>query len=64
MRILIIEDEVKIAGYLKKGLTENGFIADFSHTGKDGFFFASNSDYDLILLDVILPEVGDLVLLS
>lgn len=56
MRILIIEDEKKTAAYLKKGLTENGFIADVAVNGKDGLDAALMHDYDLIILDVMLPE--------
>ena len=38
MRILIIEDEKKTAGFLKKGLTENGFVVDVAHTAEDGLY--------------------------
>ena len=55
MRILIIEDEPKTAAYLKKGLTESGFAADIATNGDDGLHAALNFDYDLIILDVMLP---------
>lgn len=55
MRILIVEDERKTADYLKKGLSENGFVADAVHTGDDGLHLALNDYYDLIVLDVMLP---------
>ena len=55
MRILIVEDEVKIASYLHKGLVENGFIVDMAHDGTDGLHLALTGDYDLAVLDVMLP---------
>jgi len=57
MRILIIEDENKTAAYLSKGLTENGFIVDVTHDGEEGLFLATNQQYDLIILDVMLPKI-------
>lgn len=56
MRALIIEDEIKTAQYLKKGLSENGFIVDVSHSGVDGLHFALTGDYAFIILDVMLPD--------
>jgi len=56
MRILIIEDEKKTAGFLKKGLTENGFVVDVVHTAEDGLLQAHEADYDLVILDVMLPD--------
>ena len=58
MRILIIEDEQKAANYLKKGLTENGFSVDIANDGEDGLHLAMTEDYDLIILDVMLPVKG------
>jgi two-component system copper resistance phosphate regulon response regulator CusR len=55
MRILVVEDEPKTAAYLGKGLTESGFVVDIAHTGPDGEHLAQTQDYDLILLDVMLP---------
>lgn len=56
MRILIIEDEIKAASYLKKGLGEHGFSADIAATCEDGLHLARTEDYDLIVLDVMLPD--------
>ncbi len=56
MRILVIEDEKKTAGFLKKGLTENGFVVDVAHTAEEGLFQEHESDYDLVILDVMLPD--------
>jgi two-component system copper resistance phosphate regulon response regulator CusR len=55
MRILIVEDEPKTAAYVHKGLTEHGYVVDVAHDGFDGLHLASSADYDLILLDVMLP---------
>ncbi|MFL9935843.1 response regulator, partial [Paraburkholderia sp. RL18-103-BIB-C] len=55
MRILIVEDEPKMASYLRKGLMEASFIVDVSNDGNDGLFLALHEDYDLIVLDVMLP---------
>jgi two-component system copper resistance phosphate regulon response regulator CusR len=55
MRILIVEDEKKAAAYLHKGLTEQGFIVDVSAEGEEGLLLASTIDYDLIILDVMVP---------
>lgn len=56
MRILIVEDEIKTADYLKKGLSSSGFVVDTAHNGEDGLFLAREHPYDLIVLDVMLPK--------
>ena len=56
MRILIIEDEKKAAEFLRKGLTESGFIADVAENGEDGLFKAMSLDYDLVVLDAMLAR--------
>lgn len=55
MRILVVEDEPKTGDYLSKGLTESGFVIDLARTGTEGLHLASEGDYDLIVLDVMLP---------
>ena len=57
MRILIIEDEKKTAAFLREGLTEAGFIADVAEDGEEGRFRALDMDYDLIILDAMLPRL-------
>jgi len=57
MKILIVEDETKIGDYLKQGLNEAGFITDLARNGMDGHHFAMTEPYDLIILDVMLPDV-------
>src|SRR5438552_19017251 len=55
MRILIVEDEPKTAAYAKKGLAEHGFVVDIAANGVDGRHLALTSEYDLVILDVMLP---------
>ena len=55
MKILVLEDEKKTAAYLARGLTENGFVVDLAGRGEDGLHLARSVDYDLIILDVMLP---------
>jgi two-component system, OmpR family, copper resistance phosphate regulon response regulator CusR len=55
MKILLIEDELKTAEFLRKGLTENGFSVDMAADGEQGLQLAMTSKYDLIVLDVMLP---------
>ncbi len=55
MRILIVEDESKTSAYLKKGLSENGFVVDTAAEGKTGFLLTQQNEYDLVILDVMLP---------
>lgn len=55
MKILVIEDEAKARDYMRKGLTEAGFIVDVADNGQDGLFYAQEHHYDLILLDVMMP---------
>jgi len=57
VRILVVEDEPKTGDYLRKGLTESGFVVDLARTGVDGRHMALNDDYDLIVLDVTLPGI-------
>jgi len=56
MRILIIEDEKKAAEFLRKVLTESGFIADVAENGEDGLFTVLSLDYDLVVLDAMLAR--------
>jgi len=57
MKILIVEDENKIGDYLRQGLTEAGFVVDLARNGLDGQHLAMTEDYDLLILDVMLPDV-------
>ena len=56
MHVLVVEDEKKTHEYLKKGLMENGFVVDVAVNGVDGLHLALTGSYDLIILDVMLPD--------
>ena len=56
MRILVVEDDVRTAKYLKQGLEENSFVVDLAANGLDGLHRATHEEYDLIILDIMLPE--------
>lgn len=64
MRLLVVEDEVKLAAYLHKGLTEEGFVVDVAHNGVDGLHLAMEGDYDLLVLDAMLPGIDGLGVLA
>ncbi|HID48976.1 MAG TPA: response regulator [Chromatiales bacterium] len=57
MKLLIVEDESKIGEYLRQGLTEAGFVVDLARNGLDGHHLAMTEAYDLLILDVMLPDV-------
>jgi two-component system copper resistance phosphate regulon response regulator CusR len=57
VKILIVEDEHKAGEYLHKGLIESGYVVDLVHDGVDGLYHATSEDYDLILLDIMLPKL-------
>jgi len=63
MKLLIVEDEVKTAEYLQKGLTEQGCAVDVAHNGIDGQHLALVHDYDVIVLDAMLPGIDGFTLL-
>jgi DNA-binding response OmpR family regulator len=62
MRILVIEDEVKIAGAVKRGLEIHGYAVDMVHDGDTGYAYAGSDDYDLIVLDRMLPGMDGVTL--
>ncbi|MBR0568788.1 heavy metal response regulator transcription factor [Azoarcus sp. L1K30] len=57
MKILIVEDEPKTGDYLRQGLVEAGFVVDLARDGLDGLHLALSGDYDLVVLDVMLPSL-------
>ncbi|MTH44811.1 copper/silver response regulator transcription factor [Intestinirhabdus alba] len=58
MKILIVEDEKKTGEYLCKGLSEAGFVVDLMTNGLNGYHLATTGDYDLLILDIMLPDVN------
>ncbi len=64
MKVLIIEDEKRLAQLLKKGLEENSFTVDLSFDGEEGLYMAETYSYDAILLDIMLPGIDGLEILQ
>jgi two-component system copper resistance phosphate regulon response regulator CusR len=64
MRILLAEDDRKTSAYLARGLTENGFVVDVTDTGSDAVQLALAEQYDLVILDVMMPGMDGWAVLS
>ena len=64
MKLLVVEDEPKLAAYLRKGLGEEGHRVDLAHDGVDGLHLATTGAYDLIVLDAMLPGIDGFALLA
>jgi len=64
MRILIVEDEKKVAGFIKKGLEEETYAVDVAYDGEEGFHLAAMNQYDMIILDLMLPKMDGLEVLT
>lgn len=62
MKILIVEDERKMASFIKKGLAENNYKADAAYDGKSAVKLIGHNEYDLVILDVILPDINGIEL--
>lgn len=58
VRLLVVEDEQRLADLLKDGLTREGFAVDLAHDGREGLWLASENRYDVIVLDVMLPRLN------
>ena len=64
MKLLVVEDEVKLAEYLRKGLSTEGFVVDVANDGLEGLHLALDGEYDAIVLDRMLPGLDGMALLS
>jgi heavy metal response regulator len=64
MKILIVEDERKVANFVRKGLQEEGYTVDLASNGEDGLMMATSAPYDLIILDIYLPKLDGLTALK
>ena len=64
MKLLVVEDEPKTGEYLRRGLTEAGFVVDLARDGQDGLHLAMTGNYDLAVLDVMLPGLDGLSILK
>jgi len=63
MKVLVIEDEKKIASFVRKGLEAQGFVVDISHHGDEGYTLATTRSYDALVLDIMLPGKDGLSIL-
>ena len=63
MRILVVEDETAIANFVRQGLTEAGHAVDVAGDGREGLTYALAADYDILILDIMLPKMDGLALL-
>lgn len=58
MRLLVVEDEVRLAGYLKRGLEAEGYAVDVAHEGQEGLWLAQTQTYDALVLDIMVPGLN------
>lgn len=63
MRVLVVEDQERLRNWLKKGLKEADFVVDAAGDGKEGLWYAQHNSYDVIVLDLMLPEMDGLTVL-
>ena len=63
MRILVVEDEKKVASFIKKGLEEENYAVDIAYDGEEGLVLAEINEYDLVLLDIMLPKLDGMEVL-
>lgn len=63
-RILVVEDDAKTADYIARGLAEAGFVVDRADNGRDGLFLATDSAYDAIILDRMMPGMDGMAVLK
>jgi len=64
VNVLFVEDEIKIANFVRAGLKEQGFVVDYCENGDDGYFQAVHNDYDVIVLDIMVPGKDGLAILK
>ena len=64
MRILLVEDDARMADYTADGLTRHGHVVDVARTGRDGLFLSASGSYDLLIVDRMLPEMDGLTLVK
>ncbi len=64
MRVLVIEDDLEVASYIRKGLTESGHVVDVASTGPEGLARALEGAYDTLIVDRMLPGLDGLMLIQ
>lgn len=62
MRVLVVEDELKISAYVKQGLEEQGYVVDAAFTGREALDWAETVTFDILVLDILLPEMSGLAI--
>jgi len=60
MRVLVVDDDVRLCSVMQRGLTEEGYAVDTANDGEEGQYFAEINDYDLVILDIMMPKVDGL----
>ncbi len=60
MRVLVVDDDVRLTTVVRRGLTEEGYAVDVAHEGEEAQYLAETNDYDVILLDIMMPQVDGL----
>jgi len=64
MRLLVVEDDYRVSSFIQRGLVQDGFTVDVAPDGRDAFHLALNEDYDLIVLDVVIPHMDGFQVVS
>ena len=64
MKALVIEDDKTVSSYISKGLKEQGYTIDIANNGKDGLFLATTEQYDVLIIDRMLPELDGLTIIK
>src|SRR5688500_17958223 len=64
LRILVVEDEPGVAAFVKQGLTEAGYVVAVARDGEEGLAYALAAEYDLLILDIMMPRTSGLQLLA
>lgn len=64
MRILVVEDDIKVASFIEKGFQQEGHAVDVVHDGESGAYQATNHDYDMVVLDLMLPKLSGFDVIS
>ncbi len=64
MRLLLVEDDLKLSVFIKNGLRENGFAVDHAQNGEDGLHLASTESYDTAIIDIMLPKIDGLTIIE
>ena len=64
MKILLVEDEIKVSNFIMRGLEEEGYTVEMAEDGKKGLEFIKTKEYDIVLLDLMIPEIDGLEVLK